>query len=1306
MTLDAFRDKLMSNSKYEFRVEVNQRCLIDKMLARYSSEFTVFRELLQNSDDATASEVKIVFMGKIGKTCSRIFYKNNGFPFRQQDWDRLKKIAEGNPDEQKIGAFGVGFYSVFSICEEPFVSSGEFGMTFFWKGDQLLVRHGSDSSISSISNDSNWTTFLLDMTKPIKFPDLDKFGHFLTTALGFTPHLRKISIYFNEDCVFRISKEISQPRLIEIRSDLNKESPERMFKLESVNVHSVKFDTFKIDIPPGTVSLSNCRNKNSSVSIKIASGNLKVQIQDEFSVEMERLTKKKPPRETTIQIILPGYNDLGSHESVYDMELLPYPEQGKVFIGFKTHQTTGYSIHLAARVIPTVERESIDLAQKTLSEYNTEMLSSAGILCRLLYEDEMKQISQLYQNESNDKVVLEKRAAHALNYFTFKQSTPDVKVGNIIETNFYKCCSSSLSILSTHGVKEIKMVRLLSSEMASFVKNVPSVPKIMEDQCAEFFNRAKTILKIIEEASLNDVFDELTKRNLDHEEIISLMEWWIVRKFSTTDRDKLMQLAIVRVENKIVHLKNIRYFLNPGMINEGLDVPSDVLPYVISKCFNSRLNKFKQSFRNWTKLSLLTWTKYIIENHTLKDEPDFAMEFMSVLSRAFKNTKKDRFEVCNLLSQVECIPTQFGVKRPDKTYLPEVKLFMELPTVQIKGNDEFFIEMKVHKYVELDYVFARLVNKENLDHIKLLKYFANEDLKNADIERLKTAEIWIKECVGDNKSNTNVQRYKARDLYVPHKSNKELELPVIQWEKRWDKNSDIAKFIIRLGLQEYPSLQTILNLAATNRSLNLREKALSYFINNFREKYSKTYIPSSIQEKFLPCIGVGIYAKPSECYSNPDCAKMGFNVLRQDLEIHAKALGVIQNPYRSLLLNILQRNPPNNDDAKRIFGYLSSCTGDFTPSDLRKLQTINFIPVQDKATPYRYIHYKPKNYMFPCVDFGEDANKFLVNCGVKKEPSALDLAEYLVEYSEKFWSMLNDKEQYYTILGTIAYNIGSINNAIINKMKQKKILVGMKKNLKTMEDIYNLYYAREIFINDSEKYRNMFNPITCPFDNSIEAFYKKLGCKTLKGDVTVTSQHSGRERTTDYSDYVKHKIKERIPWYYSGMTSGDQKWVQRLEVKEVDQINMHYKLISKNEIKSVKASACMSDIKDPLILYIINTNNNDDANFLDIASALARHIHQRENRQESVDILFYLTSSLEKLQALDYPIKNIKITPNNILPIAPGIIPNNILLVAPGILPNNIPNNILPNNIPPVRLPTTKLVTGPPISLSDDELEN
>lgn len=60
--------------------------------------------------------------------------------------------AEGNPDEEKIGAFGVGFYSVFSVTEGPFVTSGGQWMGFHWKDERdqvcslvvLAGRKGAD----------------------------------------------------------------------------------------------------------------------------------------------------------------------------------------------------------------------------------------------------------------------------------------------------------------------------------------------------------------------------------------------------------------------------------------------------------------------------------------------------------------------------------------------------------------------------------------------------------------------------------------------------------------------------------------------------------------------------------------------------------------------------------------------------------------------------------------------------------------------------------------------------------------------------------------------------------------------------------------------------------------------------------------------------------------------------------------------------------------------------------------------------------------------------------------------------------
>lgn len=48
MADDAVRKTLLESGK-EDAVTTNQRALIDKILARYSAEFTIIRELLQNA---------------------------------------------------------------------------------------------------------------------------------------------------------------------------------------------------------------------------------------------------------------------------------------------------------------------------------------------------------------------------------------------------------------------------------------------------------------------------------------------------------------------------------------------------------------------------------------------------------------------------------------------------------------------------------------------------------------------------------------------------------------------------------------------------------------------------------------------------------------------------------------------------------------------------------------------------------------------------------------------------------------------------------------------------------------------------------------------------------------------------------------------------------------------------------------------------------------------------------------------------------------------------------------------------------
>ena len=63
---------------------------------------------------------------------------------------------------------------------------------------------------------------------------------------------------------------------------------------------------------------------------------------------------------------------------------------------------------------------------------------------------------------------------------------------------------------------------------------------------------------------------------------------------------------------------------------------------------------------------------------------------------------------------------------------------------------------------------------------------------------------------------------------------------------------------------------------------------------------------------------------------------------------------------------------------------------------------------------------------FTCVDFREKANRFLQYCGVKNEPSPIDVAELLVQSSAELWNSIKNVENYLDILRLIAFDLATI----------------------------------------------------------------------------------------------------------------------------------------------------------------------------------------------------------------------------------------------------------------------------------------
>ncbi|KAJ3268522.1 hypothetical protein HK104_005352, partial [Borealophlyctis nickersoniae] len=245
--LQSLKDALISNVAVEEKVEVNQRHLIDKILARYSAEFTVFREvgvlavweediggeegdgcghdsLLQNSNDAFATSVEITFktnaatltptlFGKPLPQVTAVTYKNDGRVFQDEDWARLRKIAEGNPDEQKRLTH------------------------HYLTGDMLYTKRGPVPPASA----SSWTSFFLHLRDTIPIPSIPDFGRFIATSLGFTANLKKVKVFVDDHCVLHFDKKIAEPKPLEFdKGSYNLQSPNGIFRLKDVNVRSIQ----------------------------------------------------------------------------------------------------------------------------------------------------------------------------------------------------------------------------------------------------------------------------------------------------------------------------------------------------------------------------------------------------------------------------------------------------------------------------------------------------------------------------------------------------------------------------------------------------------------------------------------------------------------------------------------------------------------------------------------------------------------------------------------------------------------------------------------------------------------------------------------------------------------------------------------------------------------------------------------------------------------------------------------------------------------------------------------------------------
>ena len=111
---------------------------LSNILKEYKDGLTIIKEMIQNADDAEATEVNILYDAR-QHTTEKLLFKgmgdshgpalvvHNNSTFTNEDFESITKLAGATKANKplKIGKFGVGFCSVYHITDVPSFVSGE-----------------------------------------------------------------------------------------------------------------------------------------------------------------------------------------------------------------------------------------------------------------------------------------------------------------------------------------------------------------------------------------------------------------------------------------------------------------------------------------------------------------------------------------------------------------------------------------------------------------------------------------------------------------------------------------------------------------------------------------------------------------------------------------------------------------------------------------------------------------------------------------------------------------------------------------------------------------------------------------------------------------------------------------------------------------------------------------------------------------------------------------------------------------------------------------------------------------------------
>ncbi|KAG8216243.1 hypothetical protein J3R82DRAFT_8284 [Butyriboletus roseoflavus] len=731
-------------------VEVDNEGLL-KILSRYPGTFDVLRELIQNADDAVARNIQIHFQTKeheesrhaseldVSKVkIHKWIIKNDGNGFGEKDWKRIGEIASGNDDSRKVGAFGVGFYSVLSKSDRPLVRSNGKSLQFDKGKDGKVSPRIPGGYILTIRNQlckwpadcpmDSWTSIELELRKPEPLPMLADLTRFLVSSVAFLTHIDTFSVNLDSQRVLRVEKQVESSAEIPIPEHLKPTTPQEALTVESIqrtaqritvdakesafassltsstpvvgNDDALLPQASEADRPTHSSQGADAILKDSTITHDLYTANTSVNLGPESEMRKGVVSSMKQlPSDFKCKAVyfnseqydsLASIKNSDSPEAKHLARLL-FGSQGIIpendRHGQSTNQTTGIGLHISAHFLPTMERGSIDLTNGQVAAWNKEVLFVSGFLARVIYEQEMNAAKS--KGGPSTQLGLRTMARFAFGY-----TTPDNGVSKILEEAFFSSRDepkSPFPVVSDVGILCLSDPQFRqSNKELLFLKTYRVLDEHVESrQRSEIISKHKIPL-----FKFDDIVREF-RSGVTQNAMKQFFIWWddlhknprssteeTRNKFCRKFASQSVVLSSPGVRKALKTIERFTFFPLPN----DLSPPNNIYVEVTQVPTKEAIECFE-----WTQLSLLEWLEYACSqarqpasSEGSDQVSDVGYRILRVLIQfaLVENLSPQQWdEAAELMKDLKCIPTgtDMELQLPADSYFDEAAVCRSLP---------------------------------------------------------------------------------------------------------------------------------------------------------------------------------------------------------------------------------------------------------------------------------------------------------------------------------------------------------------------------------------------------------------------------------------------------------------------------------------------------------------------------------------------------------------------------------------------------------------------------------------------------